>query len=53
MTTFSALRVYHAFVWVLNTSDEIYGHPVHVIHMTMINYHNFVFTYLIQVEPFS
>ena len=38
---------------VLNKSDEIYGHPVHVIHMTMINYYNFVFTYLIQVKPFS
>ena len=48
-----SMKVYHAFEWVLNKSDEIYCRPVHVIHMTMINYHNFVFTYLIQVEPFS
>ena len=52
-TTVSVLRVYHAFEWVLNKIDKIYGHPVHVIHMTMINCNNFVFTYLIQVELFS
>ena len=44
MTTASAWRVWHALGWVLNKSDQIYGHMVYVIYMTMIKCHNCVFT---------
>ena len=34
----------HLFAWVQNTIDQIYGHTVHVIHMSIIKYDNYVFT---------